>query len=160
MNKKFTLITSDRDPKPRSKRLRELGGGGGASSGTAGATVVSVSGGNAAPDPNSHTHANKADLDKLSTDTDGYGYISQMREVEETDEDGNKTTNLANVKEKVKAGYSDTAAIADDLTPDSPVRSQFLSKLAADTARARITFEEGLHALTSSNFDGGIYVGD
>ena len=159
MNKKFTLITSDREPKPRSKRLRELGGGG-ASSGTAGATVVNVSGGNTAPDPNSHTHANKADLDKLSTDTDGYGYISQMREVEETDEDGNKTTNWANVKDKVKAGYADTAAIADDLTPDSPVRSQFLSRLAADTAKGRITFEEGLHALTSSNFDGGIYVGD
>lgn len=159
MNKKFTLITSDREPKPRSKRLRELGGGG-ASSGTAGATVVNVSGGNAAPDPNSHTHANKADLDKLSTDTDGYGYISQMREVEETDEDGNKTTNWANVKDKVKAGYADTAAIADDLTPDSPVRRQFLSRLAADTAKGRITFEEGLHALTSSNFDGGVYVGD
>lgn len=159
MNKKFTLITSDREPKPRSKRLRELGGG--TSSGTTGgATVVNVSGGNAAPDPNSHTHANKADLDKLSTDTDGYGYISQMREVEETDEDGSTTTNWANVKDKVKAGYADKAAIADDLTPDSPVRSQFLSRLAADTAAGRITFEEGLHALTSSNFDGGIYVGD
>ena len=159
MNKKFTLITSDREPKPRSKRLRELGGS--TSSGTAGgATVVNVSGGNAAPDPNSHTHANKADLDKLSTDNDGYGYISQMREVEETDDDGNKTTNWANVKDKIKAGYADKAAIADDLTPDSPVRSQFLSRLAADTAAGRITFEEGLHALTSSNFDGGIYVGD
>lgn len=159
MNKKFTLITSDREPKPRSKRLRELGGG--TASGTmGGATVVNVSGGNAAPDPNSHTHANKADLDKLSTDTDGYGYISQMREVEETDEDGNTTTNWANVKDKVKAGYADKAAIADDLTPDSPVRSQFLSRLADDVAAGRITFEQGLHALTSSNFDGGIYVGD
>lgn len=159
MNKKFTLITSDREPKPRSKRLRELGGGT-ASGTTGGATVVNVSGGNAAPDPNSHTHANKADLDKLSTDTDGYGYISQMREVEETDEDGSTTTNWANVKDKVKAGYADKAAIADDLTPDSPVRSQFLSRLADDVAAGRITFEQGLHALTSSNFDGGIYVGD
>lgn len=159
MNKKFTLITSDREPKPRSKRLRELGGGT-ASGTTGGATVVNVSGGNAAPDPNSHTHTNKADLDKLSTDTDGYGYISQMREVEETDEDGNTTTNWANVKDKVKAGYADKAAIADDLTPDSPVRSQFLSRLADDVAAGRITFEQGLHALTSSNFDGGIYVGD
>ena len=159
MNKKFTLITSDREPKPRSKRLRELGGGT-ASGTTGGALVVNVSGGNAAPDPNSHTHANKADLDKLSTDTDGYGYISQMREVEETDEDGNTTTNWANVKDKVKAGYADKAAIADDLTPDSPVRSQFLSRLADDVAAGRITFEQGLHALTSSNFDGGIYVGD
>ena len=159
MNKKFTLITSDREPKPRSKRLRELGGGT-ASGTTGGATVVNVSGGNAAPDPNSHTHANKADLDKLSTDTDGYGYISQMREVEETDEDGNTTTNWANVKDKVKAGYADKAAIADDLTPDSPVRSQFLSRLTDDVAAGRITFEQGLHALTSSNFDGGIYVGD
>lgn len=159
MNKKYTLITSDREPKPRSKRLRELGGGG-ASSGTDGATVVNVLGGNAAPDPNSHTHPNKADLDKLGTDADGYGYISQLREVEEIDEDGNKTTNWANVKDKVKAGYADTAAIADDLTPDSPVRSQFLSRLAADTAAGRITFEDGLHALTGSGFDGGITIGN
>lgn len=158
MDKKFTLTTNDRAARPRSKRLRELGGGGASSGG--GVTVVNVSGGSTAPDPNSHTHPNKADLDKLATDTEGYGYINQMREVEDTDPEGNTTMNWVNVKEKVKAGYADKAAIAHDLTPDSPVRNQFLSRLAADTAKGRITFEEGLHALTGSRFDDGITIGD
>ena len=157
MNKKFTLITSDREPKPRSKRLRELGGGS-TSSGTAGgATVVNVSGGNAAPDPNSHTHANKADLDKLSTDNDGYGYISQMREVEETDDDGNKTTNWANAKDKIKAGYAD---VAKDLSEDSPIREMFLSRLVDDVAKGNITFEQAIEVLGLASFAGGVSLGD
>lgn len=157
MNRKFTLSTNDREPKPRSKRLRELGSGN--ASGTSGSTVVNVSGGESAPDPNSHTHANKSDLDKFGTDAEGYAYLSQMREVEETDDNGNPHTNWAAVKEKVKAGYADRAAIANDLTPDSPVRKQFLSRLADDVAAGRITFEQGLHALSNSSFDGGISVG-
>lgn len=158
MNRKFTLSTNDREPKPRSKRLRELGGGN--ASGTSSSTIVNVSGGESAPDPNSHTHANKSDLDKFGTDADGYAYLSQMREVEETDDNGNPHTNWAAVKEKVKAGYADRAAIANDLTPDSPVRKQFLSRLADDVAAGRITFEQGLHALSSSSFDDGISVGN
>lgn len=155
---KYTLQVNDREPKPRSERLRELGSGN--ASGTSGSTVVNVSGGESAPDPNSHTHANKSDLDKFGTDAEGYAYLSQMREVEETDDNGNPHTNWAAVKEKVKAGYADRAAIANDLTPDSPVRKQFLSRLADDVAAGRITFEQGLHALSSSSFDGGIRVGD
>lgn len=158
MNRKFTLSTNDREPKPRSKRLRELGSGN--ASGTSGSTIVNVSGGESAPDPNSHTHANKSDLDKFGTDAEGYAYLSQMREVEETDDNGNPHTNWAAVKEKVKAGYADRAAIANDLTQDSPVRKQFLSRLADDVAAGRITFEQGLHALSSSSFDGGISVGN
>lgn len=157
MNKKFTLATNDREPKPRSKRLRELGGG--VSSGSSGSTVVNVSGGNASPDPNSHQHANKSDLDKFGTDADNYGYVTQMREVEETDDEGNTRTNWQNVRDKIKAGYADKAGIAHDLTPDSPVRNEFLSRLADDVAHGRITFEKGLEALLHNSFLGGASFG-
>ena len=80
MKKEYTLVTSNRQAKPRSKRLRELGGG---TSGSGGATIVNVSSNQGvAKDPNSHTHANRADLDKLSTDVEGYAYITQVQEVE------------------------------------------------------------------------------
>lgn len=149
----YELKIRKRGARPRSERLRELGGEGIVS---AGSTVVTVAGGNNAPTGNDHYHTNKAALDQITTDADGYQYLTRLKEGK--DAEGNEV--YEQVTEKVKAGYADKAAIADDLTPDSPVRSQFLSRLAADTAAGRITFEEGLHALTSSNFDGGIYVGD
>lgn len=153
MEKNYTAVITQRTPRPRSKRLREMGIGS-----AAGATVVmSGAAGGTTVTGDGHTHANLSALNEISTDTNGYQYLTQMREVENP-ETGDTT--IEQVKDKVKAGYADKAAIADDLTPDSPVRSQFLSRLAADTAAGRITFEEGLHALTSSNFDGGIYVGD
>ena len=153
MEKNYTAVITQRTPRPRSKRLREMGIGS-----AAGATVVmSGAAGGTTVTGDGHTHANLSVLNEISTDTNGYQYLTQLREVENT-ETGDTT--VERVTDKVKAGYADKAAIADDLTPDSPVRSQFLSRLAADTAAGRITFEEGLHALTSSNFDGGIYVGD
>lgn len=153
MEKNYTAVITQRTPRPRSKRLREMGIGS-----SAGATVVmSGAAGGTTVTGDGHTHANLSVLNEISTDTNGYQYLTQLREVENT-ETGDTT--VERVTDKVKAGYADKAAIADDLTPDSPVRSQFLSRLAADTAAGRITFEEGLHALTSSNFDGGIYVGD
>lgn len=158
MNKKYTLTTSDREPKPRSERLRGLGGG--AASGNSGSTVVNVSGGQVAIDPNSHTHENKSDLDKFGTDIEGYAYLTQMQEVEETDDEGNTHTNWANVREKVKAGYADKAGTAHDLDEDSPVRKQFLSRLADDVAAGHITFEKGITALLTSYFRGGAHFGN
>ena len=153
MEKNYTAVITQRTPRPRSKRLREMGIGS-----AAGATVVmSGAAGGTTVTGDGHTHANLSALNEISTDTNGYQYLTQMREVENP-ETGDTT--IEQVKDKVKAGYADKAAIADDLTPDSPVRSQFLSRLAADTAAGRITFEEGLRALTRSNFDGGIYVGE
>ena len=158
MNKKYTLVTSNRQAKPRSKRLRELGGG---TSGSAGATVVNVSSNQGvAKDPNSHTHANRADLDKFGTDTDGYAYITQMQEVEEIDENGNRKTNWKDVRNKAKAGYADSAAVAHDLTEDSPIRSQFLSKVAADVAAGRITFLEGIEVVKAAALRGGLSIGE
>lgn len=156
MNKKFSLTTSDRQARPRSKRLQGLGG---ASSGSGGSTVVQVSGGSMT-DPNSHQHANKIDLDKITTSEDGYINLTQMRQVEETDEEGNTYTNWKSITDKAKAGYADMAAVAHDLTPDSPVRQQFLSRLADDVAEGRITFLAGLQALVACAFEGGMTIGD
>lgn len=153
MEKNYTAVITQRTPRPRSKRLREMGIGS-----AAGATVVmSGAAGGTTVTGHGHTHANLSALNEISTDTNGYQYLTQLREVENP-ETGDTTTEQ--VKDKVKAGYADKAAIADDLTPDSPVRKQFLSRLADDVAAGRITFEQGLRALTRSNFDGGIYVGE
>ena len=153
MEKNYTAVITQRTPRPRSKRLREMGIGS-----AAGATVV-ISGavGGTTVTGDDHTHANLSALNEISTDTNGYQYLTQLREVENP-ETGDTT--IEQVKDKVKAGYADKAAIADDLTPDSPVRKQFLSRLADDVAAGHITFEQGLRALTRSNFDGGIYVGE
>lgn len=148
----YELKIRKRGSRPRSERLRELGGEGIVS---AGSTVVTVTGGSNAPTGNDHYHTNKAALDQITTDADGYQYLTRLKEG--TDAEGNEV--YEQVTEKVKAGYADKAAIAEDLTPDSPVRKQFLSRLADDVAAGRITFEQGLRALTSSNFDGGVYVG-
>lgn len=149
----YELKIHKRGARPRSERLRELGR---ESIGSAGSTVVTVTGGSNAPTGNDHYHTNKAALDQITTDADGYQYLTRLKEG--TDAQGNDV--YEQVTEKVKAGYADKAAIANDLTPDSPVRNQFLSRLAADVAAGRITFEQGLHALASSNFDDGIYVGN
>lgn len=149
----YELKIRKRGARPRSERLRELGGEGIV---RAGSTVVTVAGGNNAPTGNDHYHTNKAALDQITTDADGYQYLTRLKEGK--DAEGNEV--YEQVTEKVKAGYADKAAIADDLTPDSPVRKQFLSRLADDVAAGRITFEQGLRAITSSNFDGGIYVGE
>lgn len=149
----YELKIHKRGARPRSERLRELGR---ESIGSAGSTVVTVTGGSNAPTGNDHYHTNKAALDQITTDADGYQYLTRLKEG--TDAQGNDV--YEQVTEKVKAGYADKAAIANDLTPDSPVRKQFLSRLAADVAAGRITFEQGLHALASSNFDDGIYVGN
>lgn len=158
MSKQYKLTISDREPRPRSERLRGLGGSG--ASGNSGSTVVNVSGGQVSVDPNSHTHANKSDIDKFGADAEGYGYLTQMQEVEETDDDGNAHTNWANVREKIKAGYADKAGVAHDLDEDSPIRGQFLSKLADDVAAGHITFEKGITALLTSYFKGGAHFGN
>ncbi|MCI1778780.1 MAG: hypothetical protein LKI53_02355 [Bacteroidales bacterium] len=147
--KKFILTTYRRGARPRSKRLRELGGG--APGGSTGSTVVNVSGeiGN---DADSHRHANKTALDQISVDENGYLYLTQPREV--LDDRGNIV--LQYVTEKVKAGLAD---LAKDLTPDSPVREQFLSRLADDVAKGNLTFEKMLTVLGLAVFKDGAQYG-
>ncbi len=150
MDKKYTAVTTNRTPRPRSQRLREQGIGSVAS------TVVlnGDTGGSSVPSGDGHTHANKSSLDQISTDSQGYEYLT--RYVEVTDPDTGETS-LQQVTEKVKAGYAD---IAHDLTPDSPVRQQFLSRITDDVARGKITFEQGLIAVGMAIFQDGAEFGE
>lgn len=149
MNKEYTVKTTTRSPRPRSKRLREQGIGSSASatvvmSGTGGGTVAAGDG---------HTHANKPSLDQITTDNEGYQYLTQIREIE--DPETGETTE-AQVTEKVKAGFSD---VAKDLSEDSPVRQQFLSRLVDDVAKGNITFEKAISVLGLAIFSGGAEFG-
>lgn len=152
MSKEFELKTNEREARPRSKRLRELHSGGG----SGGSTVVNVTGGSSAP-VEGHTHPNKYNLDQITTDADGYLSLTQQKEVIDPE---TAETRIAGVTEKVKAGWADKAGIAHDLDPDSPVRDQFLSKLADDVAKGHITFEKGLTALLTAYFKNGAHFGE
>lgn len=109
MDKKYTLISAIRGGRPRSKRLQKLGVGSGSS------VVVSSIQGNAGASSDGHTHDNKSDLDRISTDGEGYEYIT--RTIQSTNGETDETS-IQTVTEKVKAGYADKAG---DLTEDSPV---------------------------------------
>lgn len=81
-------------------------------------------------------------------------YLTQIREKEDT-ETGETTTEQ--VTEKVKAGYAD---VAKDLSEDSPVREQFLSRLVDDVAKGNLTFEKMLTVLGLSIFKSGAQFGE
>ena len=156
--KVYKSEANERTAKPRAKRLRELGGiaaGGGS-------TVVNVNGSGTIPSGDGHTHANKTALDQISTDSQGYEYLTRLVEVEveTTDPETGETTKTKEWQsktEKVKAGYAD---VAHDLTPDSPVRQQFLSRIADDVAQGKITFEQGLIAVGMAVFQDGAEFGE
>ena len=150
MEKNYTAVITQRTPRPRSKRLREMGIGS-----AAGATVVmSGAAGGTTVTGDGHTHANLSALNEISTDTNGYQYLTQLREVEnpETGE-----TTVEQVTEKVKAGYADEAK---DLSEDSPIREMFLSRLADDVAKGNITFEQAIKVLGLASFGGGAEFGE
>lgn len=150
MDKKYTAAINQRTPRPRSKRLREQGIGSGASA----TVVMSGAGGGTPIGGDGHTHANLSALNEISTDNNGYQYLTQLREIEnpETGE-----TEIAQVTEKVKAGYAD---VAKDLAEDSPVREQFLSRLVDDVAKGNITFEQAIKVLGLAVFGGGAEYGE
>ena len=150
MEKNYTAVITQRTPRPRSKRLREMGIGSAAGAtvvmrGAAGGTTVTGDG---------HTHANLSALNEISTDTNGYQYLTQLREVENP-ETGDTT--VERVTEKVKAGYAD---VAMDLTEDSPIRKMFLSRLVDDVAKGNITFEQAIKVLGLASFGGGAEFGE
>lgn len=150
MEKNYTAVITQRTPRPRSKRLREMGIGS-----AAGATVVmSGAAGGTTVTGDGHTHANLSALNEISTDTNGYQYLTQLREVEnpETGE-----TTVEQVTEKVKAGYAD---VAKDLAEDSPIREMFLSRLVDDVAKGNITFEQAIKVLGLAYFGGGAEFGE
>lgn len=148
MEKNYTAVITQRTPRPRSKRLREMGIGS-----AAGATVVmSGAAGGTTVTGDGHTHANLSALNEISTDTNGYQYLTQLREVENP-----KTgdTTVEQVTEKVKAGYAD---VAKDLAEDSPIREMFLSRLADDVAKGNITFEQAIKVLGLASFDSDVKI--
>ena len=145
----YELKTFKRGQRPRSERLRELGG----ESTGGGSTVVTVNGSGSAVSPNDHYHANKQALDQISTDADGYEYLTRQKEV--TDDKGNAV--YEQITEKVKAGYAD---VANDLTEDSLIRKQFLSRLVDDVAKGNITFEQAIRVAGISYMGGGAEFGE
>lgn len=145
----YELKTFKRNQRPRSERLRELGG----ESTGGGSTVVTVNGSGSAVSPNDHYHANKQALDQISTDADGYEYLTRQKET--TDDKGNAV--YEQITEKVKAGYAD---VANDLTEDSPIRKQFLSRLVDDVAKGNITFEQAIRVAGVSYMGGGAEFGE
>lgn len=145
----YELKTFKRGQRPRSERLRELGG----ESTGGGSTVVTVNGSGSAVSPNDHYHANKQALDQISTDADGYEYLTRQKEV--TDDKGNAV--YEQITEKVKAGYAD---VANDLTENSPIRKQFLSRLVDDVAKGNITFEQAIRVAGISYMGGGAEFGE
>ena len=96
-----------------------------------------------------HYHANKAALDQITTDADGYQYITRL--VEQPD------GTLAEVTEKVKAG---TADYANDISPEALANLPYLSKLADDVAKGSITFEQMIKVLGLSVFGSGAQFGE
>lgn len=145
----YELKTFKRGQRPRSERLRELGG----ESTGGGSTVVTVNGSGSAVSPNDHYHANKQALDQISTDADGYEYLTRQKET--TDDKGNAV--YEQITEKVKAGYAD---VANDLTEDSPIHKQFLSRLVDDVAKGNITFEQAIRVAGVSYMGGGAEFGE
>ena len=146
MSKEYISTAKTRSPRPRSQRLRKQGIG-------TSAVVMSGTGGGSVATGDGHTHANKPSLDQITTDNEGYEYLTQIRQVE--DPETGETTETQ-VTEKVKAGFAD---VANDLSEDSPVRKQFLSRLADDVAKGNITFERAITVLGLACFDGGANYG-
>lgn len=157
MAKKYTLNVNKRGSRPRSERLRKLGG---MSVPDSGSTVIHVASSSAASgDIYSHTHPNKSTLDRITVDEENYLYIDQLRETEEG-------TEYETLTEKVKAGFSDNAKHADEADHakeadnagmwdnhrfddylDQPVRKTDIvqhKEVIADTLRGATRFVDGL----------------
>ena len=103
MAKKYTLNVNKRGSRPRSERLRKLGGAAVSDGGSTVVNVTSSLGGSG--DIYSHTHTNKSVLDKITIDEGSYLYVDQLRETEDGAE-------YVTCTEKVKSGFSDEAGHA------------------------------------------------
>lgn len=147
---KFKSDIINRSPRPRSKRLREQGIGGTIT----GSVIVNSMSGGSVNAGETHSHYNKSALDQITTDSNGYQWLTRTVEVEnpETGE-----LEVQTITEKVKAGYAD---LAYDLTEDSPAARRFLSRIADDIAEGHITFNEGLTAIGLAIFRDGAHFGE
>ena len=96
-----------------------------------------------------------------SSSTSGYAGANTAKEAEHA-----AKSDLADYA--TKAGYANTAgtsadathaAKAHDLDADSPIRSEFLSKIADDVSAGKITFQKGLEAIGLAIFKDGAQFG-
>lgn len=101
MEKKYTSYIVNREARPRSKRLQRLGGG---TKGTS--SVVQSTQGTVGSGGETHSHPNLPYLNQISTDNDGYLYLTLNQELE----DGSIVTRTI----KVMSGYSDESGHAKD----------------------------------------------
>lgn len=151
MKKTYKTLTVRKPSMPRN------GANGAVSRVSGGASVISasVAGTQRQCDCDGHHHDNLSELNRLgiddgyvtvrSTSNEGDGYIVDKSKAGYADSAG--FANLAEI-----ADHAETAEIADkakhaasafDLDENSPVRDQFLSKVADDEAVGRITFRKG-----------------
>lgn len=130
----YKLKTTRRTALPRNNRLREVGGG------TSSTSVVTVNTGGVVSPATEHFHANKAYLDQITTDAEGYQYLTMLRDT--IDAEGNDVSET--ITEKVKAGYADEAGT---IAPDKLLNLPFLSKVEDDVAKGNITFEKMIEVL-------------
>lgn len=101
----YTKSSFNRAARPRSERLRQVGGA------IVSTSAAVVGGGAYAPSGETHSHANLADLNMITV-TDGYVYLTDTYTDDLT---GDQVTETV----KVKAGYADKAgANADGYTLD------------------------------------------
>ena len=141
MDKQYVSVVNTRSPRARSKRMRSQGQ---ASVGSSTVVLEQLSAsGTIETGSTGHTHANKSALDKISTDEDGYIYLTQQKEV--VIDTGTGQTEVQTTTEKVKAGYAD---LAGNLADWSVGDSRYLSKVSDDTAQGKITFSNGLQVGT------------
>lgn len=94
--KQYTSVTTTQTARPRSKRLRLLGGTVAAAAGTTSGSQTVLSN---PSNQTGHTHDNKSDLDRITFDANDYLLVQDATE-----------------KSKVKAGYADEAGNAAKAT--------------------------------------------
>lgn len=121
MKEKYSIVISERQAVPRSKRMREAG----QSPSSAAVLVSGTGGGNSSCD--GHAHTNLPALERIGFDENDDLYLTAR--VGSVDDE---TGELTITHEKVKAGYADQAGVAHDLDKDSPANERFLRKDQAD----------------------------
>lgn len=108
--------------------------------------MINVQGGDSTSAVPDHSHSNLDTLESISTDTEGYEWLTRQVEVKDP-ETGEISTQT--VTEKVKAGYADKAKNADvafDLAENSPAARRFLSRIADDRSTGKIASDKGFEA--------------
>lgn len=133
MKEKYSIVISERQAVPRSKRMREAG----QSPSSAAVLVSGTGGGNSSCD--GHAHTNLPALERIGFDENDDLYLTAR--VGSVDDE---TGELAITHEKIKAGYADQAGVAHDLDKDSPVNERFLRKDQADGTNFLLEANGGL----------------